>query len=96
MIHLDATYVHDIVTHMNGDHADAILAWTRAFGGLPDATAARMLDIDADGTNVECDTAGGAVKLRIAFEPPIESIEAVRRRLVILTREARSALDSAG
>jgi putative heme iron utilization protein len=35
-----------IMAHMNNDHADAHLAYARAFAGISAATSARMVAID--------------------------------------------------
>lgn len=99
-----------VVAHMNEDHADALLAIVRAFGGsragatdgatdrAPDAarnaTAARLVAITPDALDLEFDTAAGTGRATVALEPPIASSGAVRARLVALTRAARAALDA--
>ena len=35
-----------ICKHMNQDHADAVVQYAQAFGGMPEATAATLLAID--------------------------------------------------
>ena len=41
-----------ICKHMNDDHADAIVLYAKAFGGVTDANAAQMLSIDAQGMDL--------------------------------------------
>lgn len=84
----------DIVTHMNADHADAILAWVHAFGQQPNAQSARMLSIDAEGTDIHCATPSGDAQVRIAFTPPLDTPDSVRGRLIKLSRQAREQISA--
>jgi putative heme iron utilization protein len=75
-----------IVSHMNADHADAILLYaTRLLGAGPGAW--RMTGIDPEG----CDLVLGARALRLPFESRITSAEEARSELVRLVAVARAA-----
>lgn len=77
-----------IIEHMNGDHAEALIAMTRHFGGL-DAEEAVMVACDRLGFVVRARTSGGMRGVRIAFTEPVQSREDARRVLVAMTKEAR-------
>ena len=77
-----------ILAHMNADHADALLAITRHFGGL-EAEEATMVACDRLGFVVRARTSGGMKGVRIQFPAPVESRDDARRVLVAMTREAR-------
>jgi len=77
-----------IIEHMNADHAGALRAITRHFGGL-DAEEATMVSCDRLGFVVRARTAEGMKGVRIQFPEPVLSREDARRVLVGMTREAR-------
>ena len=62
---------HDPVEHVNDNHADDLLAVARAFGGHPDATAARAERIDRDRIDLAVDTPHGPAQTRVAFADPV-------------------------
>ncbi|MEL6978042.1 MAG: DUF2470 domain-containing protein [Pseudomonadota bacterium] len=76
------------VAHMNEDHADALAAYAE---GLLNAGpgAWRLASLDPEGL----DLALGDQIRRLWFDPPLESAEALRSRLAVLAKKARSALD---
>eukprot|EP00928_Gymnodinium_smaydae_P044830 TRINITY_DN29920_c0_g1_i1.p1 TRINITY_DN29920_c0_g1~~TRINITY_DN29920_c0_g1_i1.p1 ORF type:complete len:320 (+),score=46.76 TRINITY_DN29920_c0_g1_i1:88-1047(+) len=80
------------VEHMNEDHLDAVLAMTRAFGGLPQATSATMLSLDHLGFEVLALTPEGRRRTRVAFEAPLRDAEEIRPAVVALTQLARKVL----
>ncbi len=82
----------DILSHMNGDHGDAVLAYARALGGVADAQAATMTAVDRYGFDLEVSAPGGAQRARVAFDAPAATAEEVRRAMVALARAARAAL----
>ena len=41
-----------MVSHMNDDHADSVLAYAQHFGQCRDATAATLIDVTADAMTV--------------------------------------------
>ncbi|MGZ5431487.1 MAG: HugZ family pyridoxamine 5'-phosphate oxidase [Thermoanaerobaculia bacterium] len=77
-----------ILEHMNADHADALRAITRHFGGLA-AEEATMVSCDRLGFVVRARTKEGMKGARIQFPEPIATREDARRVLVAMTRAAR-------
>lgn len=81
-----------IITHMNDDHADAVLAIAAAHTDAPDIDAARLLSISPACLDIETRRGVTTARLSVAFEPPISPLDTVRERLVQLTREARAIM----
>ena len=80
------------IAHLNEDHADALLEMAQAFGGQPDATAARCLDADRTGLDLVVTTDAGEVPVRVFYEEPIDEAEGLRKATVKLAHAARAAL----
>ncbi len=86
----------EIVAHMNDDHADALVAYCRVFGGRPTTGRARMVGVDRYGFAVlardDRDGAdGGESAVRIPFGRRADTPNAVRAAMIALLREARAA-----
>lgn len=79
-----------ILEHMNADHADALRAITRHFGGL-EAEEATMVSCDRLGFVVRARTKEGMKGARIQFAEPVATREDARRVLVAMTRAARGS-----
>jgi heme iron utilization protein len=77
-----------VVEHMNDDHADALVAYCRVFGGRPGTVAARMTGVDRYGFGVLAD---GRDEVRIAFAHPVATPDEVRAAMIDLLHDARSA-----
>jgi putative heme iron utilization protein len=77
------------VTHLNEDHADALLSMARALGGYPDATAATCASIDRYGLDLDLDTERGPAATRIPFVDPLTAPGELRAATVALARRAR-------
>ena len=86
---LSAQQCQSIVAHMNQDHADAILLYAKAFGGLPQAHAASMADIDATGMDLEVTCGNKTTRVRIPFEKPLRNPNAARQTLINMAVTAR-------
>jgi heme iron utilization protein len=84
-----AIHAESILEHMNADHADANLAYARAFTRAGDATAARMTAVDRHGFDLMVDTPAGAKPARIAFEKDVTTPQAARAALVALVKQAK-------
>lgn len=83
------------IEHMNVDHLDASLSIVRTLGGLPEATTARVRDIDRMGVTFAADAPSGWHFVRVAFaDGPIVDPAAVRSAVVELTHRARDAEDA--
>jgi putative heme iron utilization protein len=83
-----------ILSHMNGDHADAVLAYARGLSRLPEATAATMTAVDRYGFELAVTTPAGPRATRLAFDEPVASSDEVRRAMVALVKTARAAIAS--
>src|SRR5207244_2942665 len=70
-----------ILEHMNGDHADAVRAISRHFGGL-DAEEATIVACDRLGFVVRARTAEGMKGMRIAFPEPVRTRDEARTAFV--------------
>ncbi len=81
-----------ILTHMNEDHADALVLYCRAFSKAKDAERAEMTAIDRYGFEMTAYGPFGRGPVRLPFDPPIASADEARERLVALVRIARGAL----
>jgi len=86
-----------VIDHMNDDHADALILFCRVLGDRPDTGWARMVGVDRYGFDVLA--AAGAdpgdqeqrKALRIVFDPPCDTPDAVRAAMVALVGKVRKA-----
>jgi putative heme iron utilization protein len=78
-----------ILTHMNDDHAEAVLAYATKLAGVADATSATMTAVDRYGFELALVTPGGPRATRIAFDEPVATGDEVRRAMVALVKRAR-------
>jgi len=74
----------EIVSHMNGDHVDALRACCRSWSGS-DVGKAAMIGVDCDGFDVLADGS----RLRLEFPEMATDPESVRRALIDMARSAR-------
>ena len=81
-----------IIDHMNADHAEALVAYCRAFSKAKQATAATMIGVDRYGFEMSATTDAGPRPIRLAFSQPISSSEEARREMVALVKKARAVL----
>jgi putative heme iron utilization protein len=83
-----------ILEHMNADHADALVAYCRAFGAEPATESAEMVGVDRYGFDIlAVDGPGVAPRaVRLLFDEPIGTVDAVRAAMVTLLRRARAEL----
>ena len=78
-----------ICSHMNDDHADAVLLYAKAYGGVQDAIAAEMLDIDPEGMNLQVKIESGTAPVRILFDHPLPDSDAAHQTLTAMVKQAR-------
>ena len=71
-----------ICAHMNDDHADAVVAYARHYGGVSAPVQARMLEVQSDAMLLEV---AGAT-LSIPFDHPLSDSEDAHRTLVAMLR----------
>jgi len=79
---LTAAVSDRICKHMNEDHAEAVLAYARHYGGVTAPQTARMLAVIPEAMELEVD---GAV-LRIPFDHTLSDSEDAHRTLVAMLR----------
>ena len=81
----------DIVEHMNADHADALVAYARAFAGEP-ADEATMTAVDRLGFKLRLRAGDRLHGVRIAFPRAVHTPGDARVVLIEMVREARARL----
>jgi putative heme iron utilization protein len=79
------------LAHLNGDHAEALVAMARKLGGYPDTTAATCTGADRYGLDLRVVTPRGVAYTRIGYPASINSIDELRSATVELTHRARQA-----
>ncbi|BBD57953.1 hypothetical protein NIES2109_07210 [Nostoc sp. HK-01] len=78
-----------ICTHMNEDHAEAVLLYAKAFASVTEATAAQMLSIDAQGMDLSAQVNGEMTPVRIQFDHVLADAEDAHQTLIAMVRQAR-------
>lgn len=81
-----------ILSHMNQDHASALVSYARAFTSATDATEAIMTAVDRYGFEMTVHTPRGIGPARLAFEPALTRPDEARTALVALLRSAEAKL----
>jgi putative heme iron utilization protein len=71
-----------ICAHMNDDHADAVVAYARHYGGVSAPVQARMLEVQSDAMLLEVD----GTTLSIPFDHPLSDSGDAHRTLVAMLR----------
>lgn len=80
------------ITHLNDDHADALLIMARALGGYPDAETARCTAADRYGLDLMVGTPRGSAPARVGFAEPVTEPAGLRGATVELTQRARATV----
>ncbi|HCT81278.1 MAG TPA: hypothetical protein DGT23_32875 [Micromonosporaceae bacterium] len=86
--HFSADVIAQIMEHMNDDHAEDSLLIARTLGGRPEATAAAMTGMDADGIDFKVTLSGGAEAVRVPFARRLTERPQVRVEVTRLYQEA--------
>ena len=89
-----ADAAHGILSHMNADHADALVLYCLAFAGV-EARAATMTAVDRLGFHVTAQGDAGTRGLRIPFSREVHSTGDARAVLVEMVRDARARIGRA-
>jgi putative heme iron utilization protein len=86
-------HVAGIVEHMNDDHADALVAYCRVFGGRAATERAEMVGVDRYGFTMLAHDDGAAERtaVRIPFGRSVDTPGAVRTAMIELLHETRAA-----
>jgi putative heme iron utilization protein len=71
-----------ICAHMNDDHAEAVLAYARHYGGIDSPSQASMLEVQANGMLLNVD----GRELHIPFDHALSDSEDAHRTLVAMLR----------
>jgi putative heme iron utilization protein len=79
-----------ICKHMNDDHADAVALYAKVFGDVPQATAAQMIKIDAQGMDLSAQVDGATVPVRVVFDHELVDSEDAHHTLIAMVKQARS------
>ncbi len=85
-----ADVAEKIITHMNKDHAEAMVTYCKAFSKATDVSAASMTGIDRYGFEMSAVTGEGPRPVRLAFPEPISTSKQAREALVAMSEAARS------
>jgi hypothetical protein len=80
-----------IIAHMNGDHADALVTYARAYAGV-EADEAVMIAVDRLGFKLRVTGAGRRHSVRIAFPREVTTAGESRTVLVEMLKRAREAV----
>jgi putative heme iron utilization protein len=80
-----------IVSHMNADHADALVLYCRHHAGIA-ADSATMTAVDRMGFRIRARTGDRLQGVRINFPQEVRTSDDARKVLVAMLREARAAL----
>jgi len=84
------------VEHLNADHAEACLLMAQHLGQRPDATIAVVTGIDRYGLDLVATGPDGPGRVRLGFDEPVATPEAIRAATVTLARRAREAAAAPG
>ncbi len=79
-----------ICKHMNDDHASAVLAYARHYGGVAEATTATMRRVGTEAMELEVD----GQSVLVAFDHPLSDSEDAHRTLVAMLRAMPRPADS--
>jgi putative heme iron utilization protein len=71
-----------ICKHMNVDHAEAVLAYARHYGGISTALSARMLAVGPEAMRLEVD----GTPVEVPFDHTLTDSEDAHRTLVAMLR----------
>ena len=80
-----------IIAHMNGDHADALVTYARAYAGV-EADEAVMVAVDRLGFKLRVTGAGRRHSVRIAFPREVTTAGESRTVLIEMLKRAREAV----
>ena len=88
-----ASVAGGIITHMNEDHAEAMVLYCKAFSKASEITAATMTSVTRYGVEMSAVTTEGPRPIRLAFPEPVATAGEVRTSLVAMLKRARLKLD---
>ena len=87
-------YSDDIITHMNEDHADALLLYCKTMSKATDASDAVMTHIDRYGFEMMATVDSEQKPIRLAFESDVTDSDEARIELVRMVKKARKMMSN--
>ncbi|MGF1452892.1 MAG: DUF2470 domain-containing protein [Opitutales bacterium] len=84
--------VRGMVEHMNDDHADSVLAYAQHFGGLREATSARLVDVGPEVMRIAVTLPSGEREIDITYDHRLESSHDAHMTMVKMSKAAKRAL----
>ncbi len=78
-----------ICKHMNEDHADAVVLYAQAFGGVTNATASQIRSIDSQGMDLTAQVNEEVIPVRIQFDHVLADAEDAHQTLIAMMKQAR-------
>lgn len=78
-----------ICTHMNEDHADAVLMYVQVFGSFPQATSAKLLSVEPSGMEIVAMVESEPTPVHISFDHTLVDSEDAHQTLIAMVKEAR-------
>ena len=91
-ITLTSEEIARIVTHMNEDHADSVLAYAQHFGQKPEAREAQILALDSNTLTIQVKIASELLSIQIPFEHPLKSAHDAHMKMIQMSKAAKRAL----
>ena len=87
-------HAHDIIEHMNEDHADAMVLYCQTMSQATDVESAVMTGIDRYGFEMDAVLPTGTHPIRLAFNNEVSTPDEARVELVRMVKEARKKATS--
>lgn len=84
------------IAHLNADHADALAAMARIFGGYPDTDTALCTGVDRYGLDLRVRTPRGVAYARVGFPARLDAADELRSATAGLARAAALAIAKGG
>ena len=85
-----ATLETGMITHMNADHNDSLLAYCHHFHGVA-AIKASLVGVDSEGFDIAATTADNIKILRFNFEAPIFDANSARAAFIAFSKTANAS-----
>ena len=79
-----------MISHMNDDHAEAVLGYVRRFGALPAADAAKLVAMEPTHMLIQATIGSTTQTIEIAFEHTLRDAKDARDTLISMARQAES------
>ncbi|MDQ8193720.1 DUF2470 domain-containing protein [Coraliomargarita sp. SDUM461004] len=81
-----------IISHMNEDHADSVLAYAQHFGRLPEASAAQIVTLDENTLTIQAKVGDEVRNIKIPFKHSLESTHDAHMTMIQMSKAAKRAL----